>query len=801
MPQVINTKTNLPVEVADAELLQLLRDGAVAFAKPKLNLVAPDGQVVGIESTSPQLLQALEDGYRLETPTEYHDNKLKQQYGDSPILAGTLGALRGATLGLSDVVLTKGLGKDPEAIKALKELNPTASTVGDVGGTIASLLLTGGAGGVAKGGAATIKAGAKAALSPARLAAEAGEFAAKKTAEKIIAKNIITKGGVSELMAKGAAMGVVESTLFSTGQVVSEAALGDLDLASESVAGRILGDALTGAFIGGALPGIGAGAKWGIGKSKEKIRAGLVKYEVPQKVKEAAKDKALDALDPTKSTRNALLQRGVEEEAKEKLLMPGIHPDGKPIIAAGKNIHGNAKRLEEAVEHQGKTLNKLYASLQELHDTVDAKDFFVALKKFVKQVHLSMPAEKALDTKTKMMVGEINKLINKYRREPKTLQIMDLKRIRELAQESAFNEGRAKKEAKAKAFQGLYKYINGYENDLIKRLAPNAVYEDLMRAKNNYADLALLNIETQKRVRSIDANAAVGLLDSLAGVTVASATGGNILLGLAAAKASKEARARLPSATARALDKAASLMAVEEVTGTQKALMGDKVKKTITEIFADTTKQPLTRQVLIKSNLTTEKNIDNITEMYSSDSIERIKNLTLNELSEDAPIVASRSAMAVEKALRYLANKRPKPIMVDQYTSATPKVKYNRQDVISFNRMVNGLNDPISALEQMAKYGIHKETLDAIREVYPYMYNTFINQLLAEFQLKKSSVPIAKRSILKSLIGPQQRIFTLPQQQEQQQTSLRKSGLKDLTKDLSMKDPASVGIANPGEQK
>lgn len=154
---------------------------------------------------------------------------------DSPLLAGAAGAARGATFGLSDVALAKIGGEDvKEKLNKLKEYNPIASGVGEASGVIGSTFLPGfnlvkgvaGVGRVAEGAAAKVIL----------------DSAAQSTAKKILA-TAATKGFGS----------AVEGAFYGAGQVASEAALGDPDVAAEHALSTITLSALLSGGVSGGL--------------------------------------------------------------------------------------------------------------------------------------------------------------------------------------------------------------------------------------------------------------------------------------------------------------------------------------------------------------------------------------------------------------------------------------------------------------------------------------------------------------------------------------------------------------------
>jgi len=226
--------------------------------------------------------QAIQDhGYRPLTQQENQQYEDQQKYGEGFVneaLAGIAGAARGATLGLSDQLLTKTGIVNPETLRSLEEYNPAASGVGEVAGAVLPTLLTGGetlpesAAEIAgkdvaeKGFASKVASSAPSSLvsdlgastteSARPIASKLAEIAASK--ETSPAMNRILENAIS-----GGIGSAVEGAAYGLGQSVSEEALGDPDLNAEKVFANVGMGALFGGAIGSAFEGVGSILKKG----------------------------------------------------------------------------------------------------------------------------------------------------------------------------------------------------------------------------------------------------------------------------------------------------------------------------------------------------------------------------------------------------------------------------------------------------------------------------------------------------------------------------------------------------------
>ena len=170
MARLFDYRLGAGVTVADERVEDLISSGDYSFIKGKeIVLVHPDGQLYNVPAEEAHL--ALQEGYRY-APTELVEHEdMKADVEDSPLTSTALGAARGLTFGASDLLL-QGAGFTEEEIKMHRDLNPIATTLGEVGSLITPFGVTSALGrAAAKGGAlAAHYLGKKAALKAGGLA-------------------------------------------------------------------------------------------------------------------------------------------------------------------------------------------------------------------------------------------------------------------------------------------------------------------------------------------------------------------------------------------------------------------------------------------------------------------------------------------------------------------------------------------------------------------------------------------------------------------------------------------------------
>lgn len=205
-------------------------------AAETVNLVGRDGSVLPVSAD--QVAEALANGFTIESPdaaaSRLASQAREQQYGG---IIGTGGALaaglaRGATFGGSDVLLG-GLGYG-EDLQALRDVNQTASTIGEVGGALLPALAA---------------PESLLARTPAGLTAKLGSRIA----------GLGEGAGVVGRVAASAAGAATEGALQNAGSYISDVALGDRELSADGFMGAMGKGALWGGVAGGALSVAGEG--------------------------------------------------------------------------------------------------------------------------------------------------------------------------------------------------------------------------------------------------------------------------------------------------------------------------------------------------------------------------------------------------------------------------------------------------------------------------------------------------------------------------------------------------------------
>lgn len=279
-------------------------------------IVGSDGQVFEVADADAD--RYLARGYKLETAQQGYQRALDAGTADAydgvlrTIEAGAVGALRGASLGLSDIAAVAAGGDDAaSALSTLKQQHGTASTVGEVAGAIATAIPSAG--------------GSLMARAPAALASRAGTALAAKA------------GGGS--IARAVTAGAVEGAIGNAGMYLSDVALADKDLSAEGFVGS-MGQ--------GALWGGAAGGVFGIGEAAlTRARRMFPAHEVTSDAVAASERLAASKLDEVANDGQIMAAQARETMAQRRAALAASDIEARQAINAARV---EAERLTAAAK-------------------------------------------------------------------------------------------------------------------------------------------------------------------------------------------------------------------------------------------------------------------------------------------------------------------------------------------------------------------------------------------------------------------------------------------------------------------
>lgn len=695
------------------------------------------------------------------------DFALEQQYGGAAEGAKAFGehAASAATLGLSDLA-ERAAGVDPAAMAAREKVHPVASGLGTAAGIAAPLLA-----GVPSAPTAIARLG-EGTAGAVRAALPAGE------------------GVVSRLAAKAAASGAgsaIEGAAYGAGQVVHESALGDPDLTAQSALGTIglsavlaggLGGA--GSFLGEALPEImphDLGAKVSDLLSKAEghsnlnatnARPGEIRKVFTAKGEESATKIGLEARDLgiirnpftdspdsiaeragiVKTEQGSTLQRLVDEAAPDALrtTFDTVRADVEPPIlkalksqgstfAVGEQFEALLDRFGQAYEGRDLDLSGLWKLKQDIGDFI------------YKQGKVIDPWAKELNTPLKRVYDHLDQLVENGIREGSGREAVSAWAQANRGFEVASTMERLAQKGIERSAENNAVHLTGQVGamaGLVAGGAPGAVV------------LGIGSEAVRRRGSSALGWAARALRESIEPDAIE-----------AVASKTAEAIASQRMATAGAVDtfaqaagtdpeKVATLSLLERLnqrtqsrieTGISSVLRGapragrGEVEAGIARAFGkspDDARSAFTKRTAQVRQLASDPQL-----MQS-----RLEGQT-DDWHDHAPNTAQALQITTARAVSFLASKLP---AVGGAGPLTGKGAPSRSEMSKFNRYYEAIQNPLGVLKQAAAGTLTPEAIEALREVYPHLYEK-MKATAIEKMGKASSIPYTQKLMLSMLLG------------------------------------------------
>ncbi len=322
------------------------------------------GGEVSWENTIPMATEMPQPGPEAE-PTWENTSDPTEKYGGlaNQLTAGATGALRGATLGASDYLLTKsGLAK-PEDLAGLQRENPWTSVGGELTGAIGSLAIPSSPASLIGKAGKAVYGGTKA-LAAAKIAQD-GSLAAK------------ILGGAAEVGATAAGSAVEGALYTGIGSSITEHSLGETKVNAE----KVLANVGYGALLGGALGGVLKSAEIGIPESLKAAKEGLT--TIRNKIfgsgagDEGIITPLLDKIDPEMKLSSAMSRRATNLDVDQKAKLVSDTTDmlntvQKNIDTTTKTLNADIRPLErDALIDTAAPLQTVRDARQEIITSID----------------------------------------------------------------------------------------------------------------------------------------------------------------------------------------------------------------------------------------------------------------------------------------------------------------------------------------------------------------------------------------------------------------------------------------------
>lgn len=333
-----NLDTGHIEELDESTLSAAIGQGTHDFVPDEVyRLLDSDGNIRDIAGEGARLAMD-EQGFGFESAGGAQQraiqSRLRHKYDNAggQLVAGLKGTAKGLSLGLSDVAL--GAAFPTEDLRAIEEYNAGTHLAGDIVGSIAPALATGGASLGARGAGIAGKEAAELSLreggealgrniaadtlkyTPAGLAARAGERIAARSKDTLL----------SDVIHHGVGYGV-EGALFSTGNYLSDVALDKKELSAEAFVGSLNDGALWGGGLGAGMAAANR-AVGSLGRAVQSLKKG---EDVPSTT--------LDKVIPRKRRKKASVRRSQERMEEEMARQ----------FAAGEGLAAQANKIFEDV--------------------------------------------------------------------------------------------------------------------------------------------------------------------------------------------------------------------------------------------------------------------------------------------------------------------------------------------------------------------------------------------------------------------------------------------------------------------
>jgi hypothetical protein len=673
------------------------------------------------------------------------------------------------------------------------------------GGQVAGRGAVAGAGAAARVGAGARAAQvAKGAVSGPGLLAGASAGVGKSASERLIgqAAGESLRREVARKATRLGVEGALEGAAYSVGNLISEEALGNAELSAENVIASMGLGAVLGAGVGGAL-GTG-GALFSRGASKTGALAHGVRdslketvgkkpkflgrdWWVSQAEESAVKATGARGSDIRKLQTQEKIQRvgrdllDYTDEAGNKLMRPGMRADDlaaklpKEVDAVGKKlsairdkvdgyIAANTKRAATAAD--GKLLKK--KSVSELMDmaTAPTDDLTPDVMGMFRRVYDDVIAPlrnsdtPGVSSMAKRVEKQFEPLLKRYLK-GETVDLARLTKFRQDLDKIIYPKPSGGGIAVAPKAAEQLKQARGVVEDFIEEHTERVLRtmgEDITQytdTKRVFSSLITARDLAKKASLQDLGNRAISLTDTIAGAGAGGAMGvmSGGTAGVAGAAAgvgfNKVMRERSMSTVAAVVDNLTKRMSVAKTNASVAEQLTQATRKALQKgpTKASGPRGSATAAGLIKGAVTSENfhQVQKALAAYASvDSVSERVGVSLADASTALPKTTNALSAKAVTATQFLHSKLPRP--PGDGSTLTPLVsnwKPSKAEVAKFNRYLKAVENPMSVIEGLADGRISRESVEALREVYPRLYEATRMEIARQAAELKERLPYA----------------------------------------------------------
>ena len=125
----------------------------------------------------------------------------------------------------------------------------------------------------------------------------------------------------------------------------------------------------------------------------------------------------------------------------------------------------------------------------------------------------------------------------------------------------------------------------------------------------------------------------------------------------------------------------------------------------------------------------------------------------MRSVAEHAPKIATAAASTATKAVMFLATKAPRDVApIDPITPQLHEPRYVKSDIDAFAKYARAVQDPMTVLDDMSRGVISRQGVEALRAVYPKLYNQMQGETLYRLEQMKKPPSYADRLLLGTLL-------------------------------------------------
>jgi len=718
MAKLYDYRLGAGVLVADERVSELVSSGNYSFIKgDTIHVTDESGQIYNVPAENAQ--ESLDLGY-IFAPKEVVDKaRMRQEIEESPLTSAGLGLARSLTFGLSDVLGSK------EELRMRREVSPIATTIGEIGGMVTPMGLTGLASrGASKAATALLKTASSAAARTNKL----------KTVGSVLNSRVV-KGAVGG-MAEGAAVG----TMYGT----SSQLLDDPEN-YPTFSDHIYAGAGFGLVGGGIISAIGASLKGAGGKFRREAHKAYFR-----------------ALDPKRKDYNRVTRKNAYPENVENLGERIKELDDKGILKNlddavelekelsrtllpeyGQKIDDLIGEVEKAIKKSGQSMDDVQFNIKRIADQME-EEIITNSKSFGLK---GMPLEKKVTDKIKRAKASILAFRNMAKGK-KTLSFRESENLKTWYQKNLANYQkepldydyfntmasiiRRESEAALEAISGKLSTVKGFKQ---------STYAEFLEAKQIYGSL--------KQIRDVAAEASARQMVNarfpitsyitaapLAGGVFAGAdtalTGGMGAVATFAGSAMlrKYAKDNGELILARTMGKLSDYGEMLNFAGKSQVTI-DKFVQTLVRGGAATTTKianpvPGSPENTVKKYKKLKKDIQEIN--TNPQSLYVRLDAMLPDVEGDQTI-NRELAQTMANIVGFLNGKLPENTSTSQLLFNNDQVPPMNQ-ILKFLRYVEVLNDPNKVLQLVAAGQLMPEHMEAIKTIFPRLHQAQIEAVL-----------------------------------------------------------------------